>query len=45
MRFLSIPVGLTSIDWPDYTIYYTASITKSARETPSVHHVGLPAKR
>src|SRR5271166_2463376 len=23
----------------------TASITKSARETPSVHHVGMPAKR
>ncbi len=22
-----------------------ASITKSARETPSVHHVGMPAKR
>jgi hypothetical protein len=23
----------------------TASITKSARETPSVHHVKMPAKR
>jgi hypothetical protein len=23
----------------------TASITKSARETPSVHHVRMPAKR
>ncbi len=23
----------------------TASITKSARETPSVHHVRVPAKR
>jgi hypothetical protein len=25
MRFLSIPVGLTSRDWPDYTIYYSES--------------------
>jgi hypothetical protein len=38
-------VPMTMVGGFDVHRQQTASITKSARETPSVHHVRMPAKR
>lgn len=36
MRFLSIPMGLTGEDWPDYTLFYCESDDGVSWTTPSV---------